>query len=123
MNSINFPNMVSSSYTNIISGHDATLSNLKLILLADKGGLFGDPYFGTNLKKMMFDPNNVILKDLVIDEIYTTILTFMPQIIVKRSDIEIILNRARISVNIKCTNLLDYVTDLYSINLTGTEEI
>ena len=123
MNAINFPNMLSSSYTNIISGHDATLSNLKLILLADKGGLFGDPYFGTNLKKMMFDPNNIILKDLVIDEIYTTILTFMPQIIVKRSDIEIVLNRARISVNIKCTNLLDYVTDLYSINLTGTEEI
>lgn len=123
MNSIKFPNMLSNTYMNVVSNHDATMSNLKLLLMADKYSLFGDPYFGTSLKKLIFEPNNQILKDILIDEIYTTILTFMPQIVVQRKDIEITSNRAEIQANIKCINLLDYQTDLYTISLTQTEEI
>lgn len=47
MYSINFPDMVSSVTTKLISDHDATVQNLKLVLLSDRGSLFGDPYFGT----------------------------------------------------------------------------
>ena len=123
MYSIAFPNMVSKSNTKLYSDHDATLSNLKLLLLSDKYGLFGDPYFGTNLKKLLFEQNNLILRDLIIDEIYTAIITFMPQIVVKRKDITVTATRAAVQVQVKCTNLLDYQTDLYNINLTQTEEI
>lgn len=123
MNSIAFPKMVSNTTTKIVSGHDATASNLKLLLAADKYSLFGDPYYGTNLKRLMFEQNNQILRDLVIDDIYSAILTFLPQIRVKRNDITIVSSRASIHATIKATNLLDYTTNLYSINLTESEEI
>ena len=123
MNSIAFPIMLNNSSTNIIKDHDATASNLKLLLLSDKTSLFGDPYFGTNIKKLIHDQNNIVIRDLVIDDIYTAITTFMPQIIVKRGDIKVTSDRSNVYVNIKCLNLIDYTTDLYNINLTGYEEL
>ena len=123
MKSIAFPIMLGNSSTNIIKDHDATSSNLKLLLLSDKTSLFGDPYFGTNIKKLIHDQNNIVLRDLVIDDIYTAITTFMPQMIVKRGDIKVTSDRSNVYVNIKCLNLIDYTTDLYNINLTSDEEI
>ena len=123
MKSIAFPIMLGNSSTNIIKDHDATSSNLKLLLLSDKTSLFGDPYFGTNIKKLIHDQNNIVLRDLVIDDIYTAITTFMPQIIVKRGDIKVTSDRSNVYVTIKCLNLIDYTTDLYNIKLTSDEEI
>lgn len=123
MKSIAFPIMLGNSSTNIIKDHDATSSNLKLLLLSDKASLFGDPYFGTNIKKLIHDQNNIVIRDLVIDDIYTAITTFMPQIIVKRGDIKVTSDRSNVYVNIKCLNLIDYTTDLYNINLTSDEEL
>lgn len=123
MRSIAFPIMLGNSSTNIIRDHDATASNLKLLLLSDKTSLFGDPYFGTNIKKLIHDQNNIVIRDLVVDDIYTAITTFMPQIIVKRSDIKVTSDRSNVYVNIKCLNLIDYTIDLYNINLTSDEEL
>ena len=123
MNSIAFPIMLNNSSTNIVKDHDATASNLKHLLLSDKTSLFGDPYFGTNIKKLIHDQNNIVIRDLVIDDIYTAITTFMPQIIVKRGDIKVTSDRSNVYVNIKCLNLIDYTTDLYNINLTSDEEL
>lgn len=123
MKSINFPDMIFNTTTNIIEDHEATASNLKLLLLSDKGSLFGDPYYGTNLKKLTFEQNNQVIKDLIIDDIYTAILTFMPQLILDRKDITITSDKATVYVNIKATNLIDYTTDLYNINLTSSEDI
>ena len=47
MYSIAWPNMFSGKGTKLVSDHDATVQNLKLMLLSDRGSLFGDPYFGT----------------------------------------------------------------------------
>ena len=123
MYSLNWPDMFSTTYTKLIQDHEATMSNLKLILLSDKYSLLGDPYFGTNLKKLMFNQNNQVLRDIVIDDIYTAILTFMPQLVVNRKDITVTSNGANIYVAIRALNLLDYTTDLYNINLTQSEEI
>ena len=123
MYSINFPEMVGNSSAKIIRDHEATASNLTLLLMADKYSLFGDPYFGTSIKRLMFEQNNKILQDLIIDDIYTAILTFMPQLILDRKDIKVTSDRDTVYVNIKATNLLDYQTNLYNINLTGSEEI
>ena len=92
------------------------------MLLSDKKSLFGDPYYGTNLKSILFSQNNIVLKDIVIDDIYTSILTFIPQLILKRSDIEVNSNKQQIQVKIKAVNLLDQTNDLYNINLTGEQE-
>lgn len=122
MYSIQFPKMVSNTNTNLVVDHDATASNLKLLLASDKFTLLGDPYFGTNLKRFMFEQNNLVLRDLIVDDIYTTIITFMPQIKLDRKDITVTSTRANVYANIKCTNLIDFKTDMYNINLTNLEE-
>lgn len=121
MYSIKFPDMFASSRTNLISDHEATLQNLILMLKSDRYSLFGDPYYGTILKRLLFEQNSTSLKDIVIDEIYTSIITFMPQIRVARKDITLVATKTDLTVNIKCTNLIDFQTDLYSIKLLSDE--
>lgn len=121
MQSISFPNLFTNTTTRLLSDHEATVSNLRLLLLSEKNSLFGDPYFGTNIRKLIFEPNNVVLQDIVIDEIYTAILQFMPQVLVKRTDITIVQQGSDLFVTIRALNLLDYTTDLYNINLVSYE--
>ena len=109
--------MFSGVTTFLVKDHEATAQNLKLMLLSDRGTLFGDPYFGTLWRKLIFDQNNEILRDIIIDDILTSIQTFMPQLLVKREDITVTSDRYSVSVAIKATNLLDYQTDMYSIKL------
>jgi phage baseplate assembly protein W len=91
------------------------------LLLSDRGSFFGDPYYGTIIKQLIFEPNNYILRDIVIDAVYTSILQFTPQILVDRKDITITQQGIDIYVVIKATNLLDYQTDMYNINLINYE--
>lgn len=123
MVSLSFPEMFNGvrSYTH--KDHEATATNLKLLLASDRGSLFGDPYYGTNLKRFLYSPNDVILKDLVIDEIYTSIVTFMPQLKLSRKDITVTSDKTNVYVTIKAVNILNYEVDLYNINLTNTDEI
>ena len=119
--SLQFPNMFYKGQTKVVKDHEATASNLKLLLLSDKTALFGDPYFGTNIRRYMFDQNNALLRDIIIDSLYTAITQFMPQILVQRSDITITSDKTKVFINIKAKNLIDYQTDLYNITLTGSE--
>lgn len=119
MYSISFPNMLSSVNTKLVTDHDATYQNLRLLLLSDKKGLFGDPYFGTALKRLLYNQADNILIDLVIDEIYTNILIFMPQIRLERKDIVVYTDKINVYVTIKCVNMLDFQLDTYTINLTS----
>ena len=123
MISIGFPDMVSNTNTHLIEDHEATASNLKLLILSDKFSLLGDPYFGTNLKRLTFQQNNQVLRDLVIDDIYTAILTFMPQLALQRKDITVNSDKTTVYISIKATNIIDYTTDLYNISLTVSEEV
>lgn len=122
MYSIAFPKMFGSSRTLLLKDHDAIKSNLRLLLVSEKTALFGDPYFGTELKKVIFEQNNSIIKDLVIDEIYENIITFMPQVYVKRENIAVTSNGIDLFATIKCTYYLDQQSDLYEINLTAVKE-
>lgn len=121
--SIKFPNMFSNASTNIISGHEATYQNLVLTLRAQKGGCFGDPYFGSNLKRYIFDQNNNVLRDIIIDDLYTTIATFIPNIRVERKNIEVTSDNATIYVNLKLKNLIDFNMEEVSIALFNIEEL
>lgn len=123
MHSFAWPDMVKNTSANIIENHPATVSNLKLMLLSNKKSLLGDPYYGTNLKKLIFEQNNQVLKDLIIDDVYTSILTFMPQLVLSRNDITITSDKHKVYINIKATNVLDYTTNLYNITLTEGEEL
>ena len=123
MYSFAWPDMVKNTSANIIENHPATVSNLKLMLLSNKKSLLGDPYYGTNLKKLIFEQNNQVLKDLIIDDIYTSILTFMPQLVLSRNDITVTSDKHKVYINIKATDVLDYTTNLYNITLTEGEEL
>lgn len=121
--SINFPDIFSNTSTNTIDGHEATSQNLKYTLFAQKNSHFGDPYFGSNIKRRIFEQNDIILRDLIIDDIYITISTFMPQIRVERKDIEIVQDTATVHANIKAKNLIDFNIEEYSIALFNLEEL
>ena len=123
MNSIEFPYFLSGSSTKVVRDRDATYNNLRLLLKSDKYGLFGDPDFGTNLKRLLFNQNNVVLRDVVIDDIYTAILQFMPQILVDRKNITITSDGETLYANIKAQNMIDYTTDIYNLSLMNYEEV
>ena len=67
MYSANFPNIFSGQKTNLIKDKNAAINNLKLVLSSNKRTLLGDPFFGTELKKYLFDQNDQIIPDIVID--------------------------------------------------------
>ena len=120
MKSISFPDMFALTYTKTVSDYDATLSNLKLLLATESGSLYGDPYFGCKLRRFLFEQNSVVLRDLIIDEIYLCIITFMPQLHINRSDIVIKSEKSSIYVTINCINKLDNLPNTYEIQLLDT---
>ena len=118
MNSISFPNMFRTTSTIVkTDSHDATYQNLLLILGSEKGDFTCDPFFGIRLRRYFYDQNNYILRDVIIDEIYSQLKVFMPQLIVNRKDITIQIQRNKMSVTIKVTNRLDFVLDTYNLVL------
>ena len=123
MNAVRFPKMFNSNKTAIVKDKEATEQNLKSLLASFKKTLLGDPYFGSNLQKMLFEHNNVVLQDLVIDDIYSAITAFMPQIRVLRNNITVTSDGNSVIVNIVAQNLLDYTFSEYSLNLLTVEEL
>lgn len=116
--SLAFPDMFSGTHTLTVEDHTATYSNLALALKSPVQGLYGDPFFGNNLSTVFYSQNSPILKDLIIDEIFTTIVNFIPQLIVRREDINIVQEGAIVYASIKAKNLIDYTTDMFNIRLT-----
>ena len=78
MQSIAFPDILGSVNTYVFNDHEATKSNLKLILQTELQSLYGDPGYGCGLKRFLFEHNNVIARDLIIDKIYNTIRIYIP---------------------------------------------
>lgn len=121
MKSIKFPDMFNTNATKISIDFDATRQNLKLLLASEKGELFGDPYFGIRLKRYLYEQNNAVLRDILIDEIYTQLALFMPQLMMERKDIKLVTDRARIYCKIKAMNRADFTTDTYNLVLYDEE--
>ena len=117
MYSINYPDMFGTATTKLAEDHNATLSNISLLLSSWKNSLFGDPYFGTRIKEYIYEQNNIILHDIIIDNIYTSIKEFIPQVYLTRKDITIKAENSSIYVTIHCINKLDNQPDMFSIEL------
>lgn len=122
MNSIQFPLMFNNTSTNVVNDYDATLQDVKLLLCSEKGELFGDPFFGIRLKRYMFNQNNYILRDIIIDEIFTQLITFAPQLTVQRKDIDIIQRGTKLYARIKAINKIDFTTNMYELVLMQDSE-
>lgn len=121
MYSFSFPEMFSSARSNLNTDEKATLTNTKLLLGSFKKSLFGDPYFGCNLKNYIYEQNNIVLQDLIIDDIYVSIKQFMPQIVVERKDIKIISEKDSLYATINCINKLDNQPNMFQIELVTAD--
>ena len=89
-----------------------------------RGELFGDPYFGLMLKKLMFDQNSYILKDTIIDMIYTQLAIFIPQVKVRRQDIDIVQDRekGKLYCNFSVLNQIDQQHNTFNLVLLEDNE-
>jgi hypothetical protein len=102
VNAIKFPNMINEvGNSQVIFEKEATYQNLKYLLLSTKKTLLGDPYFGVNLRNMIYEKNNVVLRDLIIDDVFTNISIYMPQLRIERKNIEVVSTRNLIEVTIR----------------------
>ena len=103
----------------------ATEQNLRLNLLSMRGELLGDPYFGMILKQYLFEQNSYILRDILIDMVYTQIAIFIPQLKVERRDITIFQDRRRghLLCQIHGINKIDYTPNTYELILMKAESI
>ena len=123
MYSLAFPDMFNGATVNLYKDYDALKSNLKNLLYSNRGGLYGDPHYGTNIKHILFDqaaPD--ILKELIKDDIYEAVLSYMPQTTIQRDFIEVSIQDTFVSVKIKAKNNLGVVSDLLQIELLNTDE-
>jgi len=126
MRSIKFPKMFNTNSTNVWKSTeylDATKQNTILVLHTTRGELFGDPYFGLMLKRYLFDQNNYILRDAIIDTIYTQLAMFIPQVKVRREDISIVQDkeRGKLYCNFSGINQIDYTNNTFNLVLFESE--
>jgi len=127
MRSIKFPKMFNTNTTRVWKASEyleATNQNTKLLLHCERGELIGDPYFGLMIRHFFFDQNNVILKDQIIDMIYTQLAIFIPQVHVERKDINVFQDRdlARLICEFSGISQIDYTVNTYQLVLFDEAE-
>ena len=125
--SFEFPQMFNSNSSRVRKETDylqSTYQNLKLLLTSESGELYGDPYFGVMLKHYVFNQNSYILRDILIDLLYTKIAIFIPQLHVDRNDITITQNkkdRGKLYITIHGINQIDFTPNTYNLTLYTNE--
>lgn len=128
MRSLQFPKMFNINNTNVhnSSSYDtSTRQNLMLLLESCRNTLLGDPYFGNALEQYLFEQNNYVLKDIIIDLIYNQIVNFIPQLKVERRDIDIIQDtvRGKLIIQITGVSMIDFKVHTYSLNMLQNSTI
>ena len=122
MYSFGFPKMFNHTTSNLVKDKEAIRSNMILLLSSERASLFGDPFYGTLLKKYIFEQSTSIVVDLLIDELYTTIITFMPQVFLTRKDINVYTAKNKLFAEINYWYVADNTSDLFTIKLTESSE-
>jgi hypothetical protein len=104
---------------------EATRQNTELLLQCERGELFGDPYFGILLKRYLFEQNNYILRDILIDVIYTQLAIFVPQLKIERRDIKIVQDKekGKLYCSFSGINQIDYQVNSMSLVLFEDSDI
>jgi hypothetical protein len=97
----------------------ATKQNALLLLQSERGEFECDPYFGILLKHYMFNQNSYILKDMLIDTIYTQIAIFLPQVKISRNSIDIISDnqKGRLYCKFSGISQIDYTHNTFNLLL------
>ena len=122
MRSFKFPKMFKSNSSQIWREDEygkATRQNALILLQSERGEFECDPYFGILLKHYMFNQNSYILKDMLIDTLYTQIAIFLPQIKVSRNSIDIITDsvKGRLYCSFSGISQIDYTHNTFNLLL------
>ena len=122
MRSFKFPDMFRSNSSKIWRADEygkATRQNAILLLQSERGEFECDPYFGILLKHYMFNQNSYILKDMLIDTIYTQIAIFLPQVKISRNSIELISDtlKGRLYCKFSGVSQIDYTHNTFNLLL------
>jgi phage baseplate assembly protein W len=119
--SINFSN--NGVFETLTSADQQGLANLKNLLLTFPGERYANPTFGCNLKKIVFEPNTMIVKEQIQTTIETAVANFTPYINIQ--DIKIITSEDDPTfehyIKITLTFTVDQSAFVQSITITGTE--
>jgi hypothetical protein len=104
-NSITHPKMFSLTNGNTgLDSLDVSINrSISLILLTAKGEVFGNPEFGSDIRKFLFQNYNDNLKELIIDEIIESVSKWEDRIILSRNDITIEQNDLVLKIHISYT--------------------
>lgn len=124
MYSIAFPNIFNGSTVRLYKDDTAINSNLRLLLGSNRGGLYGDPHYGVDIKQILWDNQiNPLMRSLVQDEIYEAVKSYMPQCTVDREDITMIDNGNNfVTLQVKVKTDAGIVTDMFNIELLSDND-
>ena len=122
MRSYKFPKMFKSNSSQIWLEDEynkATKQNALLLIQSERGEFVCDPYFGILLKHYMFNQNSYVLKDMLIDTLYTQIAIFLPQIKVTRNSINIVSDnqKGKLYCRFSGINQIDYTHNTFNLLL------
>lgn len=138
MYSIAFPDIFNGSKVNLTKDYDAIKVNLKSLLMSNRGGLYGDPHYGVDIKKILWNQAATPLEidrntggrydrdpiriELLKDEIFNAIYSYMPQVSITRDDIEVAVdgNIVEASIEVKADSKIP--SNLFNIQIIANDE-
>jgi phage baseplate assembly protein W len=77
-------NTFNQTYDNLVQ----LKSNVRNLLLTKKGERVGQPNFGTNLHRLLFEPNDDSLEDKIFQAVDSAIRLWLPQLSINEINIE-----------------------------------
>jgi len=124
---ISFPDTVNLVNGNCQSSTGAKSINecLGLLLTSSKGEFLGDPDFGTNIHRYIFDHNGVAMVEIVKEEILNAVRAYMPRVQMTEDDIQIEQNDNYVEITLSYSLRNSNINDEYSLVYLkdGSEEI
>ena len=123
MYSIGFPDIFNGSTVNLDKDYYAIKTNLKALLMSNRGGLFGDPNYGLNMKQILWDQAcKPVVVELLNDEIFHAIYSYMPQITVTRDDIDVTVDGNLVNASISVKADSGVISNLFNIKILLDDE-
>lgn len=91
---------LNSGNTSVSSSIGSIEQCLRLLLTTSKGELLGDPFFGTNIMAFINEPNDIVLKDEIVDDFVNAIKSYEKRITVGQDDITIVQIDKKVNISI-----------------------
>jgi len=124
---ISFPDIVNLINGNCQCSVGAKSINecLGLLLTASKGEFLGDPDFGTNIHRYIFDHNGAAMVEIVKNEILNAVREYMPRVEMTENDITIEQFENYVQITLSYSLRNSNINDEYSLVYLkdGSEEV